>query len=623
VVRHAEQDITSLRFAPQFAPALALQEVRGWADGVISLRLCKSRHNLARALLLGEEGAMDQEDWDRFQRTGVVHVLAVSGQHLVVLAGFLAVLLRVLHMPRRRVAVVVPFVLLGYSLLTGWQPPVQRSFVMIGTYCGAVWLGRVVLSANVFGLAWLLVCLFDPSSIFYGGCQLSFLAAGILLWSNGLLPRRPTDPVEQLLDEQRPLWQRILRDFGRKLLALFVVSVWVWLTVAPLVAWHFHTVCPVALIIGIPVVFLTSIALITGFLMLLVAPLCAPAAIPFGWVTDGCLTGCDALLASAERWPLAYWYVPDLPLWWVVCFYVLLIGGLVLPRFRRRPLRVAMALLAWLGLGLAFPLLRPGDGQFRCTFLSVGHGSCVVLELPDGRTLLYDAGSLAGPDVTRRHIAPYLWHRGIRRIDEILLSHADLDHFNGLAALAERFVIGQVSCTPSFSERDVGGVRFTLSVLAGRAIPVRTIKAGDRLSAGAVDIQVLHPPPVGPPGKENHRSLVLLIRHLEHTILLTGDLEGPGQDRVLSLPPVPVDVMMAPHHGSPAANNSALAKWASARVVVSCQGLPRSPLPRPDPYTPQGAIYLTTWQDGAVAVESGPAGLLVQTFKGQQTWKLR
>jgi len=76
---------------------------------------------------------------------------------------------------------------------------------------------------------------------------------------------------------------------------------------------------------------------------------------------------------------------------------------------------------------------------------------------PDGRTCLYDAGAIAGPDVTRRQIAPFLWSRGIRRIDEVLLSHADLDHFNGLAALLERFAVGQVTCTPSFDKKTTAG----------------------------------------------------------------------------------------------------------------------------------------------------------------------
>src|SRR5205823_5258557 len=147
----------------------------------------------------------------------------------------------------------------------------------------------------------------------------------------------------------------------------------------------------------------------------------------------------------------------------------------------------------------------------RCTFLAVGHGGCTVLETPDGRTLLYDAGALAGPDVTRLKIAPFLWYRGIRRIDEVFISHADLDHFNGLPALLERFAVGQVTCTPSFREKPTPGVRFTLETLERRHIPVRIVKLGDRLMAGPVEMEVIHPPETGPEGNENGRSMVLLV----------------------------------------------------------------------------------------------------------------
>src|SRR5262249_1148413 len=178
--------------------------------------------------------------------------------------------------------------------------------------------------------------------------------------------------------------------------------------------------------------------------------------------------------------------------------------------------------------------------------LAVGHGGCTVLETPDGRVLLYDAGALSGPDVTRRLIAPYLWSRGIRRVDEVFLSHADNDHFNGLKDLLERFKVGQVSWTPTFREKPTAAVREIVSALKKHDIPVRIVKAGTRLTAGEVELEVLHPPEQGPEGNENARSLVVLLRHAGYTILLTGDLEGPGLDLVLGMPPKRVDILTSP-----------------------------------------------------------------------------
>jgi len=241
-----------------------------------------------------------------------------------------------------------------------------------------------------------------------------------------------------------------------------------------------------------------------------------------------------------------------------------------------------------------------------------------VLETPDGRTLLYDAGALGGPDVARRQIAPFLWSRGIRRIDEVLLSHADLDHFNGLPQLLDRFTIGQVTWTPTFSDKEAPGVAFVVSELARRGIAVRVAKAGDILTAGPVTLEVLHPPLEGVPGNENARSMVLAVRHAAHTILLTGDLEGEGMRRVLSLPPVHYQILMAPHHGSRAADPAGISQWARPKVVVSCQGAPRTPGGTADAYTARGAQFLSTRDEGAVTIRSYVSGLVVETFRTGQ-----
>jgi competence protein ComEC len=220
--------------------------------------------------------------------------------------------------------------------------------------------------------------------------------------------------------------------------------------------------------------------------------------------------------------------------------------------------------------------------------------------------------------VARRQIAPFLWQRGNRRIVEVFISHADLDHFNGLPELLRRFAVGQVTYTPSFSQKATRGVHETLDALRRQGVPVRIARAGDRFTAGEVEIEVLHPPalvPAGPKENENSRSLVLRLEHEGHTLLLTGDLVGLGIERVTGLPGRRVDVLMAPHHGSPAASPSELARWAQPRVVVSSQEQPQDPEPETAArYREQGATFLATWAHGAVTVRSRPGTLDVETF---------
>jgi competence protein ComEC len=202
-------------------------------------------------------------------------------------------------------------------------------------------------------------------------------------------------------------------------------------------------------------------------------------------------------------------------------------------------------------------------------------------------------------------------------------SHAHLDHYSGVEGLLGRFAVGQVTLTPAFAGEKGVGVRRTLAAIDRYGVPVRAVKAGDLLSAGAVAIEVLHPPAEKFGDNEDERSLVLRVTHAGHALLLMGDLREAGQRRLLALPPTPVDVMQAPHHGSAAANRADLAAWARPRLVVSCQGAPRTAADVARPYAAVGATFLTTWQHGAVTVRSHESGLVVETFRTGERMVLR
>lgn len=591
-----------------------LAVVRAWGQRELQQTIPEQHAGIAMALLLGEGSTMTTGDWEKYIRTGVIHVLAISGQHLVILAGFLWIVLRLLGMRRRRGAWLVAVLLLAYALLTGGHPSVLRSAVTVCVVCGGILLSRPVLPANSFALAWIIVAVLNPTDLFSAGCQLSFLAVALLYWGTSQWFVADADALDRLIDEGRPAWQRCLRWLGRIVALSYAVTAVIWLASAPLVAGRYHLVSPAALVLGPPLILLTSIALLSGFLLLLSAVIAWPLVPLFAEATSLSLAGCDFLVRHGDRLPGCHFYVADIPHWWLWGFYLGLLLLLTLKPLQHRWREALLAGLAWLCIGLYSTAVRPSAPEMRCTFLAVGHGGCIVIETPEGRTLLYDAGALNGPDVTRRQIAPFLWSRNIRRIDEVLLSHADLDHFNGMPALLERFAVGQVSCTPTFSKKTTPGVGLTLDALRRLEIPMRIVQAGDRLVSGTVTLEVLHPPAQGPDGKENVRSLVLLVQHAGHTILLTGDLEGAGQERVLALPPVHVDVLMAPHHGGEAANKPDLARWAQPRVVVACQGPPRWPSRAADSYTALGADFLGTWPNGAVTFLSRESGLEVDTF---------
>lgn len=601
-----------------------LAMIRGWGTRALRESLPQQEAAVAAALLLGDGSAMDRAEWDGFIRTGVVHVLAISGQHLVVLAGFFWLMLRIGGVRRRHAAWIVAGAMIGYALLTGAKPSAVRATVMVCVLCGGIVLRRPPIPANAFALAWIVVAAFHPTDPFTAGCQLSFLSVFVLVWGAGrwLAKREPT-PVEQIIEENRTPGEKLIRGIGRGVGAAFAASLILGVANAPLILAAQNVASPVGVVLGPPLVLLTSIALIAGFVLLLFAPLGSWAAWPFAQVVKWSLGLCEWLVRIADSVPGSWLYAPAPATWWLLGFYAILAGVVLLVgRWRSRFLA---ALAVWVFGGLALPTESREPDELRVAILAVGNGCCAVVEAPDGRVLLYDAGTISGPDVVRRTIAPYLWSRGIRRIDEAFISHADLDHYNGLPALLERFPIGQITLTPSFRLKPTPGVAETLAAIERQRVAVRIAKAGDRFEAGDVSIEVLHPPTEGPPGNENARSLVLLVRHRGHAILLTGDLEGMGQEMVRHRALPPIDVMLAPHHGAATANRPAfdeqlkprpglMAAWARPRFVVSSQG--REPGPHlADSYGAVGAVVWDTGSYGTITLRSHPSGLVAESFR--------
>jgi competence protein ComEC len=317
--------------------------------------------------------------------------------------------------------------LLGYALLVGGRPPVLRSAVMVCAACGGLWLRRPVLLANSFALSWIAVAVLNPTDVFDTGCQLSFLSVAVLYWgtrrwlqpvpggdpdaaslsywSFGRWLSVRADPLQQLRDEARPPWLRGLFRLGRSVCLSYAVAVAVTLAVTPLVAARYNLVAPVALVLGPPLALLTSAALLTGFFVLL-ASLFFPPLVPlFAWGTAQTLAACEALVHWFADLPVSHVYVGMIPDWWLWVFYLALLAALLLEPLRRRWRWLAPTGLAWACAGLLGGASGAQSTEFRCTFLAVGHGGCTVLEAPNGRTLLYDAGSLSGPEVTRRQIS--------------------------------------------------------------------------------------------------------------------------------------------------------------------------------------------------------------------------
>ena len=493
---------------------------------MLTAYLPPERQGVAIALVLGDGAPMTQDDWEKYIRTGVIHGLAISGWHLVVLAWFLGFGLRFLRLRTRQAAILTALFLLAYAFLVGGRPPAMRAAVAVCSLSLGLLVRRPPLAANNFALAWLIVLLLNPTDMFNLGCQLSFIAVAVLTWGLRGWTTPGDDPLGQLVGESRPTWMQMPMSICRQTLLSYAITLPVWVVLAPLVAGRHNMLSLAGLVIGPPTVLLTSIALLAGFALLVLAPLCPPLAQVAALITDWSLAGCDGLVAFAESVPGSCRHVPQVPPWWLWVFYVGVLGLIMLPTLRRLWTWCVLALLVL--PHLAWPA-RPGrrPASFAAVFLAVGHGGCAVLETPNGQTMLYDVGSLAGPEMVRRHVAPYLSaprRSPHRRSISFACRPRPFQRPGGVAGAIQRGP-NQLHADVSAASNPAGpthcqGTGAAAGCLCGcwrRArvcVPARS------------KWMVLHPPQIGPDGNENSRSLVLLIRHAGHTVLLTGDWKG-------------------------------------------------------------------------------------------------
>jgi competence protein ComEC len=610
----------------RFSPRRVLDDVRRWGHGFLESRLGPSQQGLAAAMLLGLREELTTDQTERFFLTGTIHLLVVSGLHLGMLAGGLALALRVVLAPGSAIAVAVAAVAVSYAMLTGAQPPVVRAAVLVVIACAGRFLGRDALGLNSLAAAALVVLAISPADLFRTGPQLSFLAVAALIWFSTWRFQRgePLDPLDELIRQTRPAALRWARAGGEWLIGLSCASAAVWLVVQPLVMARFHLLSPAAVLLG-PLLWLpVATGLMTGFAALVVGgavPLCGTA---LAWICGQSLAVTQAVVRTAEEFPGSHFWVTGPSGWWLTGFYLLAAIPLVTPWLAPPLRRTTAALSGWVALGFCAGLAGDGpDGSLRCTFLAVGHGCAVVLECPGGERILYDAGSSGPPDRTARSIAGYLWSRGIRRIDAIVLSHADLDHYNAVPELLERFDVGEViTAEPMFSGRSPG-VDVLSRSLARARVPVRHVAAGDRLrvSAGTM-MEVLHPlegdVAEGLSVSDNSQSVVLAVEYAGRRVLLPGDLEPPGLFALLAQPPIDCDVLLAPHHGSRHSYPEGFARWSTPEwVVVSGASGSAGDSATAGAYEARGAVVLATQEYGAIGFRIDREAVRCEIFGGK------
>lgn len=604
---------------PRFSLWSLMAEIRRRVSANLAAQLSPQAAPLADALLLGNRTEVDRRLSDEFVQTGLVHLLAISGLHLGVLVGVVYGVLRLCMFSPRAIAAAVILFAVSYMLLVDMRPPVVRATVLVVVFALGMLAERRVLPWNTLAAALIVVIVWNPADLFRVGPQLSFLAVAVLIWLAPLLDYRIEDPLDRLIAESRPWPVRIMRGGLRTIGAAYLAGFAIWLVALPLIASQFHLISPAALVYSPPLMLVTSVALASGLAVSLIAPWSSWLAAPAALLCDGSLDLLAQGVAAADSLPCGSFWVSGPSLWWTYGWYLLLaVVAIAVRQFSWPLLRGGAILGGWCVVGLLASLLpgSPSSGEeLRCTFVSVGHGTSVFVEFPDGSNMLYDCGRLGSPRRATESVSALLWSRGVTHLDAIVISHADGDHYNGVPGLLERFSVGQVYVSPVMFDRETEGLRFLRNSIEEADIPLAMLKAGDRLVVGEnASVTVLHPTTRGVLGSDNANSLVLLIEAFGRRILLPGDLETPGMEGVLREEPIDCDLVMAPHHGSAGSDPVRFLAWSTPEtVVVSGSAADRGAgLEKRVDFS--GPI-LHTAEQGAIEVRAGRAGLAVFPYK--------
>ena len=504
------------------------------------------------ALVIGDQRGIDQSEWQIFNRTGIGHLISISGLHITMIAGLAALAASYLwrrsfftrrqlplHLPAQKVAALAGAgTALGYVLLAGFGVPAQRTLYMLSVVALALWTGRLTRVSNVLCFALGVVVLVDPWAVLWPGFWLSFGAVAVILYAGA-----------GRIGPAQPGVRGTLRAAGATQWA--VTAGLVPLTM--LLFAQVSLVSPLANAVAIPLVsFVVTPLALAG--SLLPDPLGAWLLL----VAHGAIAMLAALLATMSAWPAAVWRAPA-PAPWAFAFA--LAGTLWVLAPRGWPLRWT-GLLAWLPLLCARPD-APAAGAFRVTAFDVGQGMALLVETA-GHRLLYDTGPAYSPgnDAGGRVILPYLRMRGVEALDGMVISHADTDHSGGALTLLGELHVGWLASSLGDGHPAVRAVPRHLRCVAGQA-----------WTWDGVRFSILHPA-VGSyaqPGlKTNARSCVLKVDDGRRAMLLVGDIEAAQEAGLVATASgaLRADVLLAPHHGSGTSSTPAFLAAVAPSVAI-------------------------------------------------------
>jgi competence protein ComEC len=582
-----------------------------------------------QAMTLGEEGRLTDELRDQFMAAGVTHIISISGSHLGMVAILCFTLIRGLmlllperyyhglsiHVDPKKIAALLTLPLVVfYTLLAGGQVATVRSLIMISAGLFALILDRENALNHSLAIAALVILIASPQALFDISFQLSYLSVLVI------------GAVVTIWIDMNISTRSFFQTLRNNVILLTTISFATSLATGPLVAHYFNQLSFAGIISNIVVVpfagmVIVPLGLFSGILSLFTYHL--PLADLNQFLSDLFVKS----VAFFARLPFAEFHPPAPGLPWLMCYAFFLFtlaafaGNRLRARFKpfeypsRLPkLHIAGLMLSGTVVSFSLVLSIAARSGTVISFPDVGQGDCTVLELASGKTVLIDGGGTADDrfDIGRRVIAPYLWNRGIRGLDLVILSHPHPDHMNGLRSLLRAFNTREV--WDSGLDTSLPGYDEFLKVTAAKKITRRTVSANDPPTIlDDTTLKVIHPPrgfhdhQSRAYAAENNRSLVVKVQSEGKALLFTGDIGVYAEENLVrSMRGLRCNLLKVPHHGSKGSSSDAFVEHTNPQIAIVTVGR-ENPYHHPSDvtlsqYEKIGSQLYRTDRDGAVMV---------------------
>ena len=551
------------------------------------------------ALLLGHRERMEASVSLALQEAGIFHLFAISGAHIALISFILFFFFRLLRLSARLSYTLLIFILIAYAFLVEGRPSILRATVMTVIFLlgKLIWKDTNLLNAISIS-AFILLCL-NPFSLFDAGFQMTFAATlSIVLFFPRFIKFLPKTPL--------------------RLSEIFTLSVTSQIGVLPIMAGTFNRITFSSLILNYAALPLVAGLMICGYIFLLFSFLSTAVANYLVLAINFLAEALNFISHLFDRISFLSFRIPN-PGAITVVGYVLCLLLLLLPWQRKRIRGLAfLGFLIFLAILITYPF-PSSTKNLKVTFLDVGQGESILVEFPGRKKMLIDGGGLFTGrfDIGERVVSPFLWRKGIKTIDYLVLTHPHPDHLNGLVSAARNFNVREFWESYSPEERDTyGELRRNLSP----SVVYQRMLRGDSRTIGGTAIEVLHPEEGRFPSQsiENESSMVMRLSYGRTSFLLTGDIELWAERNILeNSSSLSSDILKSPHHGSLSSSSEEFLNEVKPSVIVICVGK-NNRYNFPDPiilkrYRSIGASIYRTDTHGAIEITSDGQNFHIRT----------